>query len=223
MHFNDVKVLIWDFDGTLYKPNENLFALVREAEYKVIANHTGWDRERAKEEFHKLYKVTMQSATAVSAKLSGISIPEAAVEVELYYDRRDFLSRDEKLISMFASLKTFRHFMLANGLTKRHKETLEVLGVPFDTFEAIVTSETVGVTKPNPKGFMYIMHKTGYQPSAHMMIGDRELVDLAPAKSLGMHTCYVWSQIKSHIADVTLPTVYDVPHLFDKGQSSHNA
>ena len=54
------------------------------------------------------------------------------------------------------------------------------------------------------------MKKTGLPPEAHLMIGDRELVDLAPAKNLGMHTCLVWSDKKSTIADATLLTVYDV-------------
>ncbi len=214
MNFSRVRVLIWDFDGTLYKPNPDLFERVRQAEYKVIMDHTGWDPARAVDEFHKLHKVTIQSATVVSAKLSGISVPAAATEMEKYFDRREFLSRDEKLIACFAKLKNFRHFILANGMIGRHRETLEVLGIPPDTFEAMVTSETVGVTKPDTKGFRYILNKTGLPPDAHMMIGDREAVDLVPAKALGMHTCLVWSTRKSKIADVTLPDVYTIPTLF---------
>jgi FMN phosphatase YigB (HAD superfamily) len=46
------------------------------------------------------------------------------------------------------------------------------------------------------------------------MIGDREAVDLVPAKAVGMHTCLVWSEIKSTIADITLPDVYRVADIF---------
>ena len=208
--FRNIKVLIWDFDGTLYKPNAELFAAVREAEYQAIMDHTGWSREKAIEEFHTLHKVTIQSATAVIAKLCHISIPQAAVASEKRFDRRDYVHHDPKLIDMFIQLKKFRHYILANGVKRYHIETLAALGVPPDTFEEIVTSETVGVTKPDDKGFRYIMKKTGLPPSAHLMIGDRELVDLAPAKKLGMHTCLVWSETKSAFADVVLPTVYDV-------------
>ena len=212
--FQDVRVLIWDFDGTLYKPNPALFAEVRESEYRAIMKHTGWPREKTIEEFHKLHKVTIQSATAVVAKLSDIPISEAAVESEEFFDRRKYLSRDPKLIDLFASLKGFRHFILANGIAAKHKDMLQVLGVPVDTFEELVTSETVGVTKPDEKGFRYILAKTGLPPTAHMMIGDREAVDLIPAKTVGMHTCMVWTDIQSEVADVTLPTVYDVALLF---------
>jgi HAD superfamily hydrolase (TIGR01549 family) len=212
--FQSVKILIWDFDGTLFRPNPELFRDVRESEYRAIMEHTGWTREKTIEEFHKLHKVTIQSATAVVSKLCNIPIAAAAVESEKYFDRKKYLRRDPRLSSMFERLKGFRHFIFANGVIALHKEALKVLGIPADTFEEFVTSEIVGVTKPDPAGFMYIMKKTGLTPSAHLMIGDRELVDLVPAKALGMHTCLVWSDTKSAIADVTLPTVYDVGTLF---------
>jgi len=212
--FASIKILIWDFDGTLYKPNVELFHDVRESEYRAIINHTGWNQEKAIEEFHKLHKKTIQSATAVVAKLCNIPIAAAAVESEKYFDRRDFLHRDLRLIKLFASLKRFRHFILANGVIAKQKETLQVLGIPVDTFEEFVTAETVGVTKPDPAGFRYIMKKTGLSPNAHLMIGDRELVDVVPAKKLGLHTCLVWSETPSTIADVTLSTVYDVAGMF---------
>lgn len=211
--FSDVQILIWDFDGTFYRQNENLFRQIRQAEYKVIMEHTGWDRRKTEEEFAKLHKVTIESATEVTAKLCGISIPDAAEEMESRFDRREFVSHDEKLVAMFAKLKHFRHFTLANGLIRGHKETMELLGISPDIFEEMVSPETVGVTKPDEKGFRHILKKTGLPPSAHMMIGDREAVDLVPAKALGMHTCLVWSEKKSTIADITLSTVYELPNI----------
>lgn len=211
--FANIKVLIWDFDGTLYKPNKALWHAVREAEYKTITHHTNWPRDRVEREFNALHKVKYPSATEVVAKLTGIPIAEAAVEMENYFDRRDFIRRDRKLISLFKKLKNFRHFTLANGAIAKHKETLAVLGVPALTFEEMVTSETVGVTKPHEKGFLYILGKTKLPAAGHLMIGDREAVDLVPAKKLGMKTCLVWSNVKSAIADVTLPTVYDLSTL----------
>lgn len=210
LKFSNVKILIWDFDGTLYKPNPDLFHEVRESEYKAIMKHTGWSHEKASEEFHKLHKITIQSATAVVAKLCNITIPEAAAESENNYDRRDYIARDDKLIDMFKRLSNYRHFILANGIIASHKRTLPVLGIPIETFEEYVTAETVGVTKPNPAGFLYILKKTGLPSTAHLMIGDRELVDLAPAKKLGMHTCLVWSDTPGAIAEVTVKKVYDV-------------
>jgi HAD superfamily hydrolase (TIGR01549 family) len=209
--FFDVKVLIWDFDGTLYKPNADLFHEVRESEYRTIMEYTHWDREKTIEKFEKYYKKITPSATQTVAKLCGISTSEAALYMEKYYDRRTFLLRDEKLIDLFKKLKKYTHYILANGVRHRIEETLEALGVPKTTFTDIVTSEVSGENKPSEKGFVHILNKTGLPPAAHLMIGDRELVDIAPAKALGMHTCLVWSGEESRLADVTLPTVYGVP------------
>ena len=208
--FSDIKVLVWDFDGTLYKPNPALFTAVREAEYRVITTHTGWTKEKAIEAFEKLYKKVYPSATETVARIVGIPTAEAAVEMERYFDRRTYLVRDSKLIELFEKLKNFRHFTLANGVIARYKETLAVLGLRPEIFEEMVTSETVGYTKPHEAGFRYLLDKTKLPPHRHMMIGAREAVDLAPAEKLGMKTCLVWAETPSNIADITLPTVYEV-------------
>ncbi len=203
-----IKVLIWDFDGTLYKPNRDIWHNVREAEYKTIAEHTRWPREKVIAEFEKTYKAITPSATEAVAYICKMKTEDAAVEMERYYDRRPYLSRDPKLVALFQKLRSFRHFILANGVVHRIEETLAVLGIPRSTFEEIVTSEVVGVNKPHEKGFRYILEKTKLSPAFHLMIGDREAVDLAPAKAIGMKTCLVWSETKSLVADITLPTVY---------------
>lgn len=214
MKLSGIKILIWDFDGTFYKPNAALFHAVREAEYRVIMEHNSWTRSQTIEAFEKLYKKVYPSATETVGRIAGIPTGEAALEMEEYFDRRDFLARDKRLIQLFKELKDFRHIILANGVIARHKETLKVLGVPKKTFELFVTSEVVGKTKPSPDGFQYILNYTKLPADTHLMIGDREIVDLAPAKALGMRTCLVWSQVQSAIADITVPTVYDLGQLF---------
>ncbi|OGG29684.1 hypothetical protein A2973_00300 [Candidatus Gottesmanbacteria bacterium RIFCSPLOWO2_01_FULL_49_10] len=210
MKFHDIAVLIWDFDGTLYKPNPALFAAVRQAEYRTIMAHTGWTKEHTIEAFEKLYKKVYSSATETVARIVGIPTEDAAVEMENYFDRRDFLKRDDRLIELFQKLKSYRHIILANGVIARHKETLKVLGLPAKTFELMVTSEVVGKTKPHPEGFQYILNYTKLPSKEHLMIGDRDLVDLAPARALGIKTCLVWSDKPSAHADITLPTIYDL-------------
>ena len=208
--FAEVKVLVWDFDGTFYRPNPELWHEIREAEYQVIADHTGWPKEKVIREFSSLHKKVYQSATQVASTLAGISPSQAAVEMEEYFDRRKYLTRDKKLITLFKKLKTYRHCILANGVITHYKETLRVLGVSPDIFELIVTSETVGKTKPDSAGFLYILNHTKLPAYQHLMIGDRESSDIIPARDVGMKTCLVWCDTKSRIADTTLASVYDV-------------
>ena len=209
----DIKVCIWDFDGTLFKPIPAFNDAIIEADYKVVMGHTGWSREKTIEEFNKIYKVITPSSTETASRLANISLRDAAIECEQYKDRAKYLSRDEALISMFGRLTHVTHYILANGIRDKIIPALAVLGIPKKTFADIVTSEVVGVNKPKPDGFLYIMKKTNLLPHEHLMIGDREAVDLAPAKQLGMKTCLVWSEANSPVADVTLPTVYNLPDV----------
>jgi FMN phosphatase YigB (HAD superfamily) len=45
------------------------------------------------------------------------------------------------------------------------------------------------------------------------MIGDREKVDILPAKALGIRTCMVWAIKPSMVADITIPTVYELSQV----------
>ncbi len=211
--FRGIKVLIWDFDGTLYKRNDSLWREIRESEYHVIMNHTGWTRERTIAEFTPLY-ARLHSGTTTAAKLSGIATYEAAKEGESYIQRSKYIrGNDVRLVQLFARLQSYTHFMLVNGVKTKTEVGLSHLGINPGIFKEIVTSEIVAENKPSEAGFRYIMGKTGLPPSAHMMIGDREDVDLAPAKKLGIKTCLVWADKASQVADTTLPSVYDVVQI----------
>ena len=185
--FSDVRVCIWDFDGTFFEPIPALNDAIIEADYTVVMAHTKWDREKTIEEFHKIYKVVTPSSTETAARLANISLREAAIECEHYKDRTKYLKYDPKLPELFMKLSNFQHFILANGIREKIIPALEVLGVNKETSVDIATSEIVGLNKPQPDGFLYIMRETKLPASNHIMIGDREAVDLVPAKSLGIH------------------------------------
>lgn len=205
-----ISVCIWDFDGTLYQQHHGLWENIRDTEIQVIMAHTGWTEEKAKEEFYKIYPEVTPSGTTTTSILAGITNAQASIETSRRTDYATYLHKDPRLNELFKTLSSYQHYMLINGSKESVTMGLSLLGVRKDFFTEIVTSELVGETKPSTKGFMYIVEKTGLPPRAHIMIGDREAVDLVPAKSLGIKTCLVWSKEKSEIADVTIPTIYDI-------------
>ncbi len=207
-NFSGTRVLIWDFDGTLYRQIPALWEDIRASEIRVIMDHTGWPEEKAKEEFYKIYKVETPSGTTTVSKIARISSKVASIETSKYTEYHKYLHPDPALSGMFGRLTEYTHFMLVNGSQESVSRGLALLAVDPSVFREIITSEIIGVSKPSTKGFEYIMQKSGLPPEAHLMIGDREAVDLAPAKSLGMKTCLVWSDQKSDVADITVPTVY---------------
>jgi len=215
--FSDIKVLVWDFDSTLYRPQPELFTAVREAEYRVIMDHTGWLREKAMQEFKKLHKVVTPSGTQVTANLAKIPVVAAARETENYFDRRKYLAKDVKLIALFQKLVNFQHLMVPNGTKEKIAKTLEVLGVPMATFQTFITPEQTLVTKPNSKPFELVLDYTKLPAAQHLMIGDRVEVDLVPAKKLGMRTCWVsWKEnreVPNDLVDATVSTIYEITSL----------
>ena len=210
---SDITVCIWDFDGTMYRQQPGLWESIRESEIQVIRKYTGWSEEKAKEEFYKIYGVITPSGTKATSLLAGITNAQASIESSAGTNYPKYLKNDPALTSLFRSLSHLTHYMLVNGSQDSVRRGSDLLGLDTGIFTEIVTSELVGETKPSQRGFRYIMEKTGLPASAHLMIGDREMVDLAPAKDLGIHTCLVWQDTPGEIAEVTVPTVYDVPSV----------
>jgi putative hydrolase of the HAD superfamily len=208
----DIRTIIWDLDNTLYKRNPELQKDLRNAEISVICAHTGWGRQKAIDEFNAIHTSVFQSATEASAHLSHIPTSQAAKECETYFDRIKYLHADKLLQNLFTALSSYEHFILTNGVIEQTTEAIIALGLSPSLFSEIVTSQQTGVNKPNPDGFLYIMKKTGRPAHEHLMVGDRDLVDIEPAKKLGFQTCFVWGE--STIADVSVQTVYDVKNIF---------
>ena len=192
---------------------------MEEKQYETIMRLKGWNRARAKEEFWKVYPMRTTSGNTAVGIVCGITTAQAAVENEKEFDRFAFMEKDSKLSELFAKLKKYRHFILGNGVKENLVRTAKGLGI-LEFFEEIVTSEIVGANKPDPAGFLYIMKKTGLPAQNHLMVGDREVVDLAPAKVLGMQTCLVtWGggfvelPKTGAFVDVSIPTIYDLPNV----------
>ncbi len=209
-----IKVLVWDVDGTLYRATEASFRVVREAEYQVIMHHTGWNRERTMAEFNKIYRVQTPSGTKTVVILSGITASQAAIECEWYFDRTQFVKRDRRLTQMFEKLQDKKHIVFSNSDKSKLVKALQQMGLGEKIFTRIITPEDTQVLKPDLVGFKYVLEHTGEPAEAHLMIGDRVSTDVIPAKKVGMHTCLVWPTEPGDAADITLPTVYDVGSLF---------
>jgi putative hydrolase of the HAD superfamily len=212
-HFTNINVLIWDIDGTLYPPSEEISREILESAYKTIMEYTGWNREKTLSEFEKVHGIVTPSSTEATALICHMTTAQAAVKTDGYFNRLHYIARDPKLITLFEQLSGYRHFLLGNGTKKNIRIALEVMGIAPSTFTEIVTSETVGVNKPEDNGFRYILEKTGLPAWQHLMIGDREKVDLVPAHALGMKTCLVWAIKTGMVADITVPTVYEVSQI----------
>ncbi len=212
MKLDDIQVIIWDVDGTLYETHD-LSHEVYVSAYKAIEEVMHWPEAKCIEEFEKVHEKITLSATEAVAMICNLTTAQSAVLTDKYLDRMRFISHDDKLIALFGELNGFSHYILGNGSKDRIIEGLRGLGLDPAIFKEIVTSELVGVNKPKDDGFRYIAEKSGLPYANHLMVGDRDRVDLIPAKALGMKTALVWSIKPSTVADITLPTVYELSQV----------
>ena len=217
----NIQIIIWDFDGTLYPQNKAVTVAMEEGQYQTIMRHKRWSHEKAKEAFWKVYPGQTTSGNTAVGIVCGITTAQAAVENEIGFDRLAFFKQNY-LSELFSKLTQYRHFILGNGVRKNLQNTVDALGLTH-CFEEIVTSEISGENKPDPAGFLYIMKKTGLKPKEHLMVGDREVVDLAPAKKVGMQTCLVtWGEGFAELpksgtsVDISISTVYDLPDVLNE-------
>lgn len=218
IRFKDTQVIVWDFDKTLYRPNLELEKAICEAEIATLMEYKQCDRQTASGLLSQWFPQKTLSTTNAIAKICGFSVAQSAQIIEAKFDRRTYLQRDEKIITLFAKLNRYMHFILANGNVSTIKETLETIGLRIDLFREIVTAETVGVNKPELLGFDYILKRTRIAPAEHIMIGDRIEVDLVPAKAIGMKTGWIYwnsqvDQVNDAVADICVPTVYDLEQV----------
>lgn len=208
---SQIKVLIWDVDGTLYQEIPEIKEGVHENTINLISKAQIISKQDAEKLFWERYeKLGSRTQTLINCGVNReyVLSGEWYSQVQLKY-----LRKDERLVAMFGRLKHIRHIINTNGATTSTKKKLQRLGLNLITFEKIITNaDMLGRLKPEAAPFRAVLAYTDLPASAHLLIGDRDKTDLEPAKKLGFHTCMVWG--KSKVADLSLDSVYDIERLF---------
>lgn len=93
------------------------------------------------------------------------------------------LDRD-KLFSKLVS--KYELFLLSNENLRTQLIKVRAIDSKALYFSGLITSEEVGVEKPNPRIFQTLLDKVGVAPDACVMIGDNYQNDIKPAMELGM-------------------------------------
>lgn len=96
-----------------------------------------------------------------------------------------------------ATLKHLKRFYKL-GVIANQPEKLNERLAKFDVlkyFDLVVSSDDVGIVKPNPKIFMYALSQADCLPQEAVMVGDRLDNDIAPAKKLGFTTVRIMQGI----------------------------
>jgi len=94
--------------------------------------------------------------------------------------------------------------IITNGFEEvQHRKLQNSNLLPF--FDQVITSEKVGVKKPNPAIFEYAMELTGAGAHESVMIGDNFEADILGAMNVGMQA--IFCKFNGEIAKKEVPTV----------------
>ncbi len=214
-----IRLIIFDIDGTLYCSRKYEVELGKTI-IELISKILGISFEEAKKrlEAEKKYSLTVSS-----------SITKLGIDRRYFYsllaERIEpslFISPDTTLAEKIKSLRN-RGLQVAahtNSGTQLARKVLYAIGLCPEDFDILVTSDEAE-PKPNPDGYILITQKLRIPPNEAVYIGDRPIVELRTAKTLGMTTILISSR-GSRWADYTVPTIHEALELINKLTSNHS-
>lgn len=208
--FEDIQVIVWDIDGTLYQDLGELKIMMRDYLVEIMIIKLKIDAEEAERLIAEHYQ-KLASTTRMLLKL-GFNWEEIEERGQKHLEiRKQFLKKDCQLVKMFRQLKHYRHLIATNNLELHARELVAHLGLKPEIFEEFfgITPEAI---KPEPAFFQQILDYTRLPAKEHLFVGDREETEIMPAKKIGMRTAKAWAE-ESMVADVCLPEVYAIVRL----------
>jgi len=210
--FFDLDHTLWDFESNSKKAFETIF-IKNEVDidfndfistYSPI-NHKYWKLYRedkvSKEDLR--YGRLIETFDTLQYKTSESLIHTLSKEYIDYLPNHNLLF--DGAIDILNYLKPkYQMHIITNGFEEvQHKKMHNSDLLPF--FDQIITSEEVGVKKPNPKIFNYALEKSKAIANESIMIGDNFEADILGAKSVGMHT--IFCEFNGEIATEKVITV----------------
>ncbi|MFA5484714.1 MAG: HAD family hydrolase [Candidatus Pacearchaeota archaeon] len=188
----NVKCLIWDVDGTLWK-SHFVSEKIKEGYISFSIKYSNKDPSYVRNAFLKSdnWLNTTMLITGIKDEILIIREVESSVKKYLY------LSRNRPLVDWVNSLKFKKNIVLTNSTKEITLKTLKKIGFKCDDFgriiffDDIITIEDTNSLKPDLNSFKYILSKTKLKPKKHLMIGDSLYHDLIPAKELGMKAIHI--------------------------------
>ena len=101
---------------------------------------------------------------------------------------------------------------------------LAMLGLA-DRIDAAVFSSELGVRKPHPAIYLYVLERLGVAPERALFVGDRVSADVAGASALGMRTClaryYRQDGGDQSLADFRIDAPLELLAILDRSAAGH--
>jgi len=220
-----IRGVLFDIDDTLYNSTELAYRARQNAVKAMI--EAGLPVKDPKKVFNVLQEVIKECGPnfgehyrILLEKLGLEWDPEIiAAGVAAYHDTKfSYLKPYPDTIPVLLELKTagYKIGAISDGLSVKQWEKLIRLGI-HHFFDIVVISETLGVTKPDPKMFKAASEGLGLPLEEILMVGDSVRRDISGAKAIGMKTIWVESPKKGEAKpDFTIKSLSGLPAILEE-------
>lgn len=195
--FFDLDHTLWDFEKNSAKTFEHIFKLnnitvelQKFLNYYVSINNAYWRLYRV----DKVSKETLRygrlkdTFDKINYPISDAMIDKLSEDYITHLSSFNFLFDGAIEILDYLKSKYSLH-IITNGFSKVQHQKL--VNSKIDRyFNSIITSEEVGVKKPNPKIFEHALNLVKANVSRSVMIGDNWEADIMGAKNYGMQAIF---------------------------------
>lgn len=195
--FFDLDHTLWDFEANSKKTYEQIFkenSLEINTdvflEKYIPINHHYWKlyREEKVSKANLRFGRLKEAFDTINFKIDDELIHKLAVE---YIDNlANYNQLFDGAIELLDYLKPkYNLHIITNGFKEIQQKKLEESNIA-SYFDRVITSESVGVKKPNPKVFHFALEVTKAKTYQSVMIGDNLEADIYGAKNVGMHSIF---------------------------------
>jgi len=102
--------------------------------------------------------------------------------------------------------------LLSNTMSDTPRIILQQTGL-IGHFEVVVCSRDLGMRKPNPRIFSYVLEKLGVEPGEAVHVGDSVEADMEGASRAGIRAIWIRGQEASSWTGTTIRSVCELPEL----------
>ena len=215
-----IQAVFFDMDDTIYDTS-GFAAIARRAAVKAMV-HNGLQCSE-EEGYEQLMDIIKEKGSnygrhfnILVEQINGKEDPLIIVNGIITYHNTKFamLKLEPESFSILLYLKSqgYKVGLITNGKQLKQWEKLVRLGVyPF--FDDVVTSESVGVEKPDPEIFNIAIERLNVTAGTSLMIGNNFDVDIVGACNAGMQAMIINSKITEEQQKVIDENSYSVKEL----------
>ncbi len=195
--FFDLDHTLWDFETNSAKTFEAIFS---DQKVEVKLNEFLLHYSPINQKYWKLYREERVSKPVLRYKrlketfdILGYKISDDHINhlATIYIDNLPNYNTlfDDAIEVLNYLLPKYQMHIITNGFEEIQTKKMRTSGI-LHFFDKIITSESVGVKKPNPKIFNHALALAETSAKNSIMIGDNLEADIVGAQQIGMQTIF---------------------------------